>query len=216
MANSGMTLADMLSDYEHLWRQAQGIPGHVTKNEGLLLYLFGAQQCSEGHIVEVGSFHGRSSLVLGCGMLKQRQRNGKLVCIDNFVKQSSRSFPHAINPKQALLENIIKFGLTDIFYLYEADSVEALESMKAESCGLVFIDSDHNETQISQEFPLAVRALSRRGVVLIHDYRNSSMDAAYTKWIDDQVRSRYETVFVQDSTPSYGGNGLLIVKPKSP
>lgn len=202
-------------NYTSLWKKAEAIPGHVTRNEGFLLYLLGKQQCLHGNVVEVGSFHGRSSVLLGSGMLEREDRRRKLICIDNFVKQSSRSFPHAINPKEALLDNIRRFDLSNLFELYEMNSEQALRSISPESCGLIFIDSEHIESQISEEFPLALTAINRNGVILIHDYMNPNVDPSYTWWIQTHVQANYETIFIQDSTPSYRGNGLLVVKPKT-
>ena len=62
---------DILRDFDSVidaaWRSAKKIPGFLTEQEARFIGLLAAYSAStvRGHIVEIGSFKGRSTVILG-------------------------------------------------------------------------------------------------------------------------------------------------------
>lgn len=201
------SIQDIFLRFQKIWQIAEQIPGYITKNEGFILYSLALTH--SGNIIEIGPFHGKSSIIMGYGINDSNADDRQLICIDNFVKQRSSIHPESKNPKASLIQNMKDFGF---FELYEQDSVEALKSLRKKS-GFIFIDGDHTAERISQEFPLALDALKLGGSIAIHDYNNPAVESAYSEWITNNIVNNHETIFIKDSTPDYKGNGLIIVRP---
>ncbi len=206
-------VSNIFLEYEKLWAKASQIPGYITKYEGLTLYMLSAAYSAMGNIIELGPFCGRSSVIIGQGMLSTISDN-KLICIDDFSKQKSQTFPSMNNPKEELLKNIKYFNLEKIFTLYDMDSSAALNLFNKQTAGMIFIDSKHTEKQIRKEFPAALNIINSNGVILLHDYKNLHVEKKYSKWITENIVMQYETVYIKDSTPKYAGNGLLVIMQK--
>lgn len=201
------------SDFEETWNKVKNIPGYITKYEGYILYLLSKTCGSLGNILELGSYHGKSSLLLAKGLVDGKH-SSKVFCIDNFIKQSSSTYPSATNPKLCLQQNMHSFNLNDKYVLEESDSISFLNKLTDENYGLIFIDSEHSKKQISKEFPLVIKRINSRGVIAIHDYMNSNVEKEYSDWLLNNVVSTFDTLYIRDSTKNHKGNGLLLVNPQ--
>lgn len=196
-------LADSNHSFENHWKIASKIPGYITINEGRILYLVTGVSSSLGNVIEIGSYSGKSSYLMAKSIQERGNKNGKLNCVDNFSKSESSMFPFNACPKKTFTSVVKKYGLTDKIDLHEMDSYAYLSQQEDNSAGLIFLDGKHTKNQISNEFPEAFRAVKENGLILIHDFKNPSVENAYTEWLIENVCQTYNTIFIIDSSPAY-------------
>jgi len=61
-----------------------GLPGHLHPAEGRFLHWLATQVSKSGIIVEIGSYLGRSSSFIACGL----REHAKLVCVDTWRNEN--------------------------------------------------------------------------------------------------------------------------------
>lgn len=137
-----------------------------------------------GTVLEVGSWKGRSSLILAevC-----RQKNAKLICMDSFkglipTDHVKYDLYHGENGyyKEGnegtimghILENLRGY---DVNFL-EGNSTNLHKRVKDGTCDLVFIDGDHDEPIVSQDIKNFKPKVKTGGVFCGHDYEIQVVD----------------------------------------
>jgi len=144
--------------------QAETIEGYMAPNELAWLYDHAYGEC-----VEIGSYKGRSSTILG---LKLKHTGGNLSCIDCFSEETCRIFQ----------ENLSRSGLS--VKTYRMRSTEAVEFFRNHSLDFVFIDSSHEYEDTLDEIIEWLPKLKKSGILCGHDYGNP-LYAGLTKVVDE-------------------------------
>ena len=140
------------------------VDGWLGPEEGRLLYDLAASADPMGVIVEIGSWHGRSTIWLAAGALAGR--HAQVVAID----------PHAgteLRADSATTEHILRKNLSDAGVDDAVDVVVATSSDVAatwsQPVSLLWIDGDHSYESVKQDFDLWEPFLLPDAAVALHD-----------------------------------------------
>jgi predicted O-methyltransferase YrrM len=115
---------------------------------------------TNGLIIEIGAYNGRSTCVLG---LVAMQNGGRVISIDI----SEREFFHS---------NINQAGIAQYIDVVRSSSRLALQQIKSQNkqCSVLFLDGDHTYETVLWELQNYSKLVSPDGVIVGHDYYNSA------------------------------------------
>lgn len=157
--------------------QMETVPGYFTAREGELL-LEAAQQALRrvtppAQIVEVGSYQGRSTVVLA----HVARAHGEGVCVyavdphtgEMELAQVSPGSARPLNTFDAFVSNVTRFGLGEQVvpvrqYSFEVDWAQPI--------AFLFIDGLHDQRNVSRDFEHFFPHLANGGLVAFHDYES--------------------------------------------
>lgn len=148
-----------------------GVRGWLSIEEGLLLQHFAQSIDRTGKIVEIGSFHGRSTICLASGNFEGRKNDIYSIDphsgIEAFGKNNSLS----------LLKHNLKMRRLDKNVEYVVDESQSVVKMWAGGeIDLLFIDALHDYDNVKADFEAWVKYLSDGGYVLFHDSVQSGVN----------------------------------------
>jgi MMP 1-O-methyltransferase len=154
----------------------EGIPGWLTEDEAITLYeLARAMPVKDPVAVEIGSWMGKSSLVLSKGL--KGKINPKLYCIDPFNGDAGESdrilYGNAISTmkrtlKDAFLDNMKQHGVLDVVHPLVGYSYEFAKDFKHE-IDLLFIDGAHEYDAVLMDYEQWSPLLRSGGMIAFHD-----------------------------------------------
>ena len=168
----------MLSySFERAWSFAERTKGWLTREEGELLYGLSAHACRYSRVVELGSYCGRSSIVLAAGLAGQSQL--PLVCIDTFRGSSehqpgSRYFDPdtlvdgVVNTYSAFVRNLQAAALWDHVEPIQLSTREAATKLFT-PVGLLFVDASHEYEAICEDLCVWSSRVVSNGCIVLHD-----------------------------------------------
>jgi SAM-dependent methyltransferase len=136
------------------------VSGWLTREEGKALHSLAAGR----HVLEVGSFQGRSTIYLAQSALR-------VVSVDHHQGDADSGKGGTL---EAFKANLERYGV--------ADKVEAIvqpfasASLKRDSFDLVFIDAAHDENSAAHDAAKGLAMATPGGVIALHD------------WADGRVR----------------------------
>lgn len=132
----------------------------------------------EGEVLEIGSFHGKSTCYLAHG-LKMRQE-GVVYAVDHF-QGSPEHQAGMTHEEPALIEegtlykqfmkNIESNDLTKYVHPIVANSVNASINWK-KPIRLLFIDGEHSYSETRRDFKIWSRHVVDEGYIALHDVNN--------------------------------------------
>jgi len=141
--------------------------GLHTINEKRFLYKLASHKDS-GLIVEIGSFEGYSTIILG----QATSEFGKVVAVDPHTgvlcEADEGGSPYLRNTWLLFNENIKKAGLSGVVRALKVKSEEAVKNWE-EPIRLLFIDGSHRYEDVKKDFLLWRNYLTRGGKVVFHD-----------------------------------------------
>lgn len=151
---------------------ADGIPGWLMPNEAEALYRLGFE--AESDIVEIGSYFGKSTYLIGKGIRDAGRARCRLVSIDVHYRgvdeATQRAQVFAEDAPSFLLRTMREQQLDDVVMHLVGWSHLAVGYVDFAGVGAVFIDGGHDYDSVRQDI-LAVRARVRPGTrLLFHDY----------------------------------------------
>jgi len=134
------------------------------------LYDKAIQEAKDGDIfVELGCYKGKST----CYMIDKIKESGKKInfyVIDNFSTLG--------NVEQEFKENLGEDRLKTITFINE-DSAEANRHFSLDSVDFIFIDTDHNATQLIKELRAWESKFKKGCLVSGHDFHHNDMKDAF-------------------------------------
>jgi len=169
--------------------ELENIPGYLHDTEGMALYLF--SKYSRGDIIEIGSFHGRSTTWIGRG-LKERG-TGKIYSIDPHMGITDKEFKGVDCPEErqrhkiefnvedptaqsyeGFLETLKKYKIKDIVEIIRKTSEKAKEDLPSGlTASLIFVDGDHTYEGVKKDIELYLPMLGEDGVIAFHDFNQT-------------------------------------------
>lgn len=149
------------SEVEELLSDVDGWLGPL---EGRLLYRLAAEADPSGAIVEIGSWHGRSTIWLGAGAAAGR--GARVFAVDPHAGTHLRSEDEST--EHILRANLARAGLANRVEVVVATSSEAAARW-ADPVSLLWIDGDHTYASARRDFELWEPFLMPGSVVAIHD-----------------------------------------------
>jgi predicted O-methyltransferase YrrM len=154
----------------------EGIPGWLTEDEAITLYELARQAPDNAAVaVEIGSWQGKSSLVLAKGL--KGKTKPTLYCIDPFNGDAGASdrviYSRALSTmnkslKEAFLDNMRRHGVLDVVHPLEGYSFEFAAGFK-DPIDLLFIDGAHEYDAVLQDYDQWSPLLRPGGMIAFHD-----------------------------------------------
>ena len=149
---------------EDVERIVAGVEGWLDPQEGRLLYRLAAEADPAGDIVEIGSWHGKSTIWLAAGA--QAGRGARVVAIDPHTGTHLRGEGETTD--QILRANLERAGVADQTTVLVATS-EAVAAEWSGAISLLWIDGDHEYESVRRDYLLWQPHLRPDAVVALHD-----------------------------------------------
>lgn len=155
---------------EKLWKKLEKVElVQVRPSEMELLY----KHCFEfenPNIVEVGSAHGASSIILASAA---KELGGKLFCIDPYPEDYLGQEKFGKYARREFIKNMKPYN--DVYTHFEMPSIEAFGiSLSYIPFDILFIDGDHSYEGVSNDCHVLLGNLKSGGYVGFHDYNNNA------------------------------------------
>ncbi len=147
-------------EFEEVAAVSSSIPGWLTHDQARVLFETAASVPPRGCVVEIGSHHGRSTVVLGAGV----PDGARVVAVDPFPTDWRYGGP---GTEQALRANLSRAGVADVVDVLRATSAEALAGWR-EPVAAVYVDGKHDARSLCHDLRWA-RWVPAGGTVLVHD-----------------------------------------------
>ncbi|HKR21819.1 MAG TPA: class I SAM-dependent methyltransferase [Pyrinomonadaceae bacterium] len=154
----------------------EGIPGWLSEDEAITLFEIALSLPNERPVgVEIGSWVGKSSLVLSKGM--KGKTEPKLYCIDPFngdadvadramYGREMRKFSRTL--EEIFRDNMQKHGVLDVVRPLVGYSYEFAADFK-EPIDFLFIDGNHDYEAVLQDYEQWSPLLKTGGTIAFHD-----------------------------------------------
>jgi predicted O-methyltransferase YrrM len=159
------TVVEMLSRFE-------GIPGMVSLQRGLLLYLVALAAGPEGDVVEIGSWQGRSTAFLAQAC--EDSGNGVVHAIDWFRGNPGKEHLLPVpleGMEQAFRTNIERTGLSHRVVVHPKRSEDARAEIAA-PVRMLYVDGEHSREAVLSDLEYA-ELLAPGGILVLDDYSRS-------------------------------------------
>jgi MMP 1-O-methyltransferase len=153
--------------------QCSDIEGWLTEDEARILYRHSAELGAHGPVLELGSFNGKSTVVLG---LAAKSVGSRVVAVDphqgiNYWQGDIPPLPHLGGPSfESFQRNLEAAGVDDVVEALVMTSVEAFDVTKCyDPFSFVFVDGNHGYEHVRQDFDLWSQRLITGGIIAFHD-----------------------------------------------
>jgi MMP 1-O-methyltransferase len=164
--------ADLETVLNDAWEETRKVPGHLSENEARFLGLLAACVPSRGTIVEIGSFKGRSTVMLA--KVASHYALGPVVAIDPH--NSPILLDHQANPEASshkdFLRSVQAAGVSSHVQSHIAYSTEVATSWNL-PIRLLWIDGDHSYEGAKKDLDGFFPHLVPLGVLALHDALNA-------------------------------------------
>jgi Methyltransferase domain len=179
--------SDLDTVLNEAWEETRKVPGHLSENEARFLGLLAACVPAKGTIVEIGSFKGRSTVMLATVASRY--------CLDPIVAIDPHNSPilldHHANSEtssyQDFLNSIHAAGVSDHVESHVAYSTHVASSWNR-PIRLLWIDGDHSYESAKKDLVGFFPHLVPRGVVAFHDALNA-FPGPIRVFVEDVLRS---------------------------
>jgi predicted O-methyltransferase YrrM len=162
MASSSTTNHVGSRGFEFAWRSVASIDGWLTEDQGR--ELFNAARCSKDRdwIVEVGSHHGRSTILLA----KAKRPDVRLLAVDPF---SDARWGGGAESLEAFKTNLRDHGVAADVRLHRGTSETAWMECAQESVGFVYLDGAHDRRSVLADIDIWAPRLQPGSQLYLHD-----------------------------------------------
>lgn len=174
----------------HLRRLSRPVDGWLSPAEEAVLFRLARVVPREQCIVELGSWLGRSAIMLGGG--SQSGNRVGVYCVDHFQAQGlakpvleQRAPDLAGDYLGQFQANVNGAGLEQIIHAVRNGSAEAGENWTGPPVGLIFIDADHSYAAVRGDWQNWHRHMATQGITAFHDYSNPDYDV--TRFVDELI-----------------------------
>ena len=180
---------DLDSVLDEAWKATESIPGFLGRNEARLLGTIAACVPRGGVIVEIGSFKGKSTVMLG--RVASHYGLGPVVAIDphnfnNVELEAHRTTPDASSYKE-FVDNLCAAGVSDQVEAHRAYSTDVAPRWNR-PISFLWIDGDHSYRGAKADFDGFAPYLIPGGVLAFHDALHE-FAGPVTVFVEDVLRS---------------------------
>jgi MMP 1-O-methyltransferase len=152
------------------WEAARDVPGFLLEDEARLLGMIAACVRCDGSIVEIGSFKGKSTVMLAT--VAKHYGLGPIVAIDPHNFNSAELQEHRTNPESSsygeFLRNLETAGVSDHVEPHRAFS-GTIASGWNRPIRFLWIDGDHSYQGAKTDFDGFSPYVTPHGIVAFHD-----------------------------------------------
>ena len=179
--------ADLERVVNAAWEKTQRVPGFLLENEARFLGLLAACTPAPGLIVEIGSFKGRSTVMLAT--VAAHYGLGPVVAIDPHNFNLSIG-PVAASPASScdeFIESLRVAGVSTQVEFHHALSKDVSPYWNR-PIRLLWIDGDHSYAGAKADFDGFTRHVNPNGIVALHDSLNL-FPGPIRVFVEDVLRS---------------------------
>jgi predicted O-methyltransferase YrrM len=167
---------DLAKVIDEAWEATRAVPGYLLENEARFLGFLAACTPAKGRIVEIGSFKGRSTVMLA--KVAAHYGLGQVVAIDphnfNLSEKSevaSEALPRPVSTRDEFLNSLRVAGVEEQVEFHHALSRDVSSSW-TEPIRLLWIDGDHSYQGAKDDFDGFAPHVKPGGVIALHDALN--------------------------------------------
>lgn len=169
---------------------AAQIPGWLSAEEAETLNHF-SRLAPEGHFLEIGSFCGRSSVIIG-GVIAQRNNpTHKLFCCDPFgnvgkAEETSTTKRWAQRKRssfETFRRNILNQNLEQWIVTLAGKSDDILPLINHHYT-FIFVDGAHDYDSVTRDIGLVTHKVQSGGYILFHDATSTQVNRAINDHLD--------------------------------
>jgi hypothetical protein len=168
--NTVQVPADLDAALDEAWSAAKDVPGFLLEQEARFLGMMAVCAPHDGVIVEIGSFKGKSTVLLG--KLAERYGFGPIVAIDPHTFHNAELVEHRTTPEatsyDAFLKHLDVAGVSRYIEVHRAFSSEVAASW-SRPIRLLWIDGDHSYPGAKSDFDGFFPHMLPNGFVALHD-----------------------------------------------
>lgn len=174
---------------DEAWKAASQVPGFLAEAEARFLGMAAACAPRPGTIVEIGSFKGKSTVMLA--RVAQHYGLGRVVAIDPHNFNNVELHEHRTSPEASSLEefkrNIAAAGVEDFVELRRAYSTDVAPGW-SEPIRFLWIDGDHSYKGAKSDFDGFFPHVIPQGIVAFHDALHE-FEGPIRVFVEDVLRS---------------------------
>lgn len=163
-----MLPADFESAMDAAWQTARNVPGYIGEKESRALGLLAVGSPGAGMVVEIGSFKGKSTVMLAS--LARQYGFGPIVSIDphNAPSETDPDLGADESSFASLQVNLREAGIAEFVEVHRAASAEVARTWNR-PIRLLWIDGDHTLAGAKADFDLFSPFLTEGAIVAFHD-----------------------------------------------
>ena len=153
--------------------EVNGVSGWIALNDIRFLNMKSRELPLGGVIVEIGSFMGLSSIVMGHSLFEQNNIDARIYCIDAWEGSEEHQEMDVIKSRElydVFLENINGADIGYFIYPIRKWSTEAFEDFEDLSIDLLFVDGDHSFEGCYADLKNFFPKMKHGGIIIGHDY----------------------------------------------
>lgn len=184
---------DLHKVIDEAWEATRVVPGYLLENEARFLGFLAACTPAKGRIVEIGSFKGRSTVMLA--KVAAHYGLGQVVAIDphNFnlsekTEVSSEAMARPASTKDDFLNSLRTAGVMKHVEFHHALSKHVSSSWNA-PIRLLWIDGDHTYRGAKDDFDGFAPHMTPGGVIALHDALNA-FSGPIRVFVEEMLRSK--------------------------
>jgi predicted O-methyltransferase YrrM len=163
---------EAIAAFADIWAGARAIDGWLTEDQARVLYEAAAAVSQGEAIVEIGSHHGRSTVILGSA----KRELTKLVAVDPYGDDRWGGGSDALMSFRA---NLAEYGLEQQVHHLRQFGAHAGRAWRGEPVGLLFVDGAHDYPTVHADLGAWLPHLSSEAAVVMHDaYSSPGVTAA--------------------------------------
>lgn len=152
----------MAATLEEAWSFASKAEGWLTEPQGQLLFELAGTVPKDQAVIEVGSHHGKSTILLALGL----PQGSTMTAIDPFDDPRWGGGPESLEAFEA---NLRFAGVTDRVTLFRGLSVDAARTWSGPKVGLAWIDGAHDYVSVLADLDGWTPHLAPGARLLVHD-----------------------------------------------
>lgn len=164
--------------FEDVWAVACEAKGWLEREEAVLLYDLVENAEARGRVVEIGSYCGRSAMVMAAALPRTSQ--WRLACVDTFggstEHQPGMAYfdgetldPHGRVDTLPIFEaNLTRAGLLERVEPIVAFSLDAANLLKG-PLSVLFLDANHAYRAVCADLAAWLPKLAGGGIIVLHD-----------------------------------------------
>lgn len=178
---------------------AGDVEGQLKDSEVRMLFLFGACPTAEGEVLEIGSFLGKSTVVLA--KAAELAGPGGIVSVDplNSPSETDPDLGEEASGRRRFDENLRKSGVTERVEFHQMTSGELLPDWERK-IRFLWIDGDHTYSGTKPDFDMFSPFMAEGAMVAFHDVMHR---------FDGPIRVFMEDVLGSDSFGAAGVTGSI-------
>jgi predicted O-methyltransferase YrrM len=180
--------------FEETLAAIEAVDGWLSSSEVKLLTMLAAYPAAEGGVLEIGTFNGRSTIVLA--RAAKWAADGPITAVDPLPDCLPRRAGEQRTPRQILEDNLRHAGVEDYVQFHRMPSA-ALSQRWNRLLRLLWIDGDHRYESVLSDISKFSPFLADGAFVVFHDVIN-------VQYLD------VSRVFIEEvlQSPHFGASGI--------